>query len=360
MTKQNSKSGEGNRRFSQEQYERLTEEGVEVWNKWRLKNTGEDVLLEGANLGGLDLKGVYLNSGILKDDDKHWFKGKVYLKGANFYNAHLESANLTKAHLENAQLKLAHLEGADLLEADLKGASLMGACLQGSHFIGASVDGSTLIWKPKVNRDQKKGDWNFTDFSGVGLDSVRIDPGTKQLLEYNIRRKYWDKWYREKNWNETFTNEKTRQKRNLFGKGIRWPVRWFWSISDYGLRTWRIIGWFFGLALFFAAIYANCAYWWTPGIVSNLHVEEHLPIWHYFLLLLLRPIYFSVVTMTTLGFGDMYANSQSVWGHILLTIQVILGYVLLGALVTRFAVLFTAGGPVGRFANEKEKKDKIS
>jgi len=33
-------------------------------------------------------------------------------------------------------------------------------------------------------------------------------------------------------------------------------------------------------------------------------------------------------------------------------IQVILGYVLLGALVTRFAVLFTAGGPAGKFAKE--------
>jgi hypothetical protein len=62
--------------------------------------------------------------------------------------------------------------------------------------------------------------------------------------------------------------------------------------------------------------------------------------------------------MTTLGFGDMYANAQSIWGHILLSLQVILGYVLLGALVTRFAVLFTAGGPAGRFEDEEKKKGK--
>lgn len=29
----------------------------------------------------------------------------------------------------------------------------------------------------------------------------------------------------------------------------------------------------------------------------------------------------------------------------------------LGALVTRFAVLFTAGGPAGRFADDKKKKE---
>ncbi len=67
-----------------------------------------------------------------------------------------------------------------------------------------------------------------------------------------------------------------------------------------------------------------------------------------------RPVYFSIVTMTTLGFGDMYANKGSIAGHVILALQVILGYVLLGALVTRFAVLFTAGGTVfegGRKSN---------
>jgi hypothetical protein len=67
-------------------------------------------------------------------------------------------------------------------------------------------------------------------------------------------------------------------------------------------------------------------------------------------------LYFSVVTMTTLGFGDIAANSDSWGGQALLMFQVILGYVLLGALVTRFAVLFTAGGPAGRFPRESTKK----
>lgn len=36
--------------------------------------------------------------------------------------------------------------------------------------------------------------------------------------------------------------------------------------------------------------------------------------------------------------------------------QQILSQVVLGALVTRFAVLFTAGGPAGMFADEKEEE----
>jgi hypothetical protein len=54
----------------------------------------------------------------------------------------------------------------------------------------------------------------------------------------------------------------------------------------------------------------------------------------------------------------MYASPHSILAHILLTIQVILGYVLLGALVTRFVVLFTAGGPAGNFAEEEKTKNK--
>ena len=63
--------------------------------------------------------------------------------------------------------------------------------------------------------------------------------------------------------------------------------------------------------------------------------------------------------MTTLGFGDIAANPDSWFGQTLLMIQVILGYVLLGALVTRFAVLFTAGGPAGKFADEKSLWQKL-
>ncbi|MGD2093529.1 MAG: ion channel [Phycisphaerales bacterium] len=141
------------------------------------------------------------------------------------------------------------------------------------------------------------------------------------------------------------------------------PVKWifvrpFWFLSDYGLLTWRIILLFFVLALAFANIY----YYWgrlaEPGIVENLFVDQkgvNVQEW----LVPLRALYFSVVTQTTLGFGDMYAKAQSFWGHILLGVQVILGYVLLGALVTRFAVLFTSGGPAGKFTPMSKEIKKL-
>jgi uncharacterized protein YjbI with pentapeptide repeats len=348
------------RRFSQEQYDMLKrcsdKKDMTEWNEWREEHPDEEIWLQGRNFSKWYLKGAFLATDVTPGIHKEVHLEKAFLPGAHLegadlsfahleganlhsahlvdarlYNAYLQGAHLNRAHMEKTNLRFAHLENANLWFAHLEEADLTGrAHLQGANFLAARVDHSTLIWKCEVNRYSQKA--RYTDFSAVSLDNASIDPGTKQLLEYNIRRKNWGDWYTK----------------HIF---LRWPVRWFWSVSNYGLSTWRIIGWFLMLSLFFAAVYSNIACWYPQGIVSNLKVEPHLPLWHYFILLLLRPIYFSVVTMTTLGFGDMYANALSIWGHLLLTIQVILGYVLLGALVTRFAVLFTAGGPAGKFSD---------
>ena len=257
----------------------------------------------------------------------------------------LDRAKMHFAHLEDTDISNAHLKDAKLIETNLRGANLTEAKLQNADFSRAIVDGSTLIWTYDI--DQK------TKFEGVGLDAARMYPRTKQLLECNIRRMNWEEWYEWNDWFKYAPKEPRHKLRQFF---LRNTVGRFWSISDYGISTKRIILVFFGLALLFAVIYSNWACWFPPGIVSNLETEPYVPTWQYGIVVFLRPIYFSIVTMTTLGFGDMYANAQSIWGHILLTIQVILGYVLLGALITRFAVLFTAGGPAGKFADEEERK----
>jgi hypothetical protein len=172
----------------------------------------------------------------------------------------------------------------------------------------------------------------MADFTGVGLQSIIADPATRQLLECNVRRKNWENWYRSH-------------------RVLTWIVKPFWWISDYGLSTGRIVAVFFVLALAFAALYYVSALAFPPGFVNSLleGKEGAVPGW----LAPIRAICYSIVTMTTFGLGGIDVNCQSFWGHVLLTIQTLLGYVLLGALVTRFAVLFTAGGPAGRFAEDE-------
>jgi uncharacterized protein YjbI with pentapeptide repeats len=387
-------------RFNQQQYELLKrcsdKKDMTEWNEWRVKHPNEEIRLQSAKLqkaqlANADLRYAHLekvdldyahlanvnlteaqlelallahanleNANLLDANLKCAYLVDANLESAFLMYSHLEYANIEHAHLANANLMNANLENANLMnanmknsvftcanlehtslsnsnlenvkfmEANLRGARFWKSKLQGADFSRAIIDGETLFSEYcEVDRNTK--------FEAVALGNLRIYPKTRQLLEYNIRRMNWKEWYKEH-----FL--------------LQWPVKLFWSFSDYGISTWRIIGWFFLLALAFAAIYANCAYWWSPGIVNNLDVEPHLPLWHYFLLVVLRPVYFSIVTMTTLGFGDMHANEASILGHALLTLQVILGYVLLGALVTRFAVLFTAGGPAGKFSPIKTKE----
>lgn len=287
------------------------------WNQWRENNSGEEVLLEGAAPGEAHLEGADLTGAHL--EDAHLVG--THLEGALLERAHLEGAHIELAHLEGAYLFRAHLEGANLLGTHLEGAYLMGTHLEGAECETAAVDGSTLLWKCEIDRE--------TNFASVALDSARIDPGTKQLLEYNIRRINWERWYKD---------NRLRQ----------WPMRMFWWMSDYGRSTGRILFTFFFLAFVFAAIYYICGRVSPPGIVCNLFADAQGPVpgW----LVPVRAMYFSIVTMTTLGFGDMYAATRSLAGHLLLTFQVLLGYCLLAALVTRLAILFTASGPAGKFA----------
>ncbi|MBA7486763.1 hypothetical protein ES707_22324 [subsurface metagenome] len=414
MSKEKPKEPENQElKFSQQEYDLLKscsdKKDVTEWNEWREKNPKEAIWLQGADFCNSYLEGARLEHAHLEGANLAGANlqdctlilahieganlGKVHLEranlacaklqgaflfeanlvGANFDMANLQSANLQGANLEGAFIPLANLKGADLIRANLQDAQLVGANLQGAilreanlegaNFETAVVDGETLIWNCKVNRYSKNK--HFTNFEGVGLGSVRINPGTKQLLEYNIRRKSWEEWYKGKSKNKCATK-------------MRWfatiPIRWFWSISDYGRSTGQIILWFFMLAISFATIYfvwGAIDYYLRevtnePGIVKKLFIgiqtKGAMSEVYYSLMIYFRAVYFSVVTMTTLGFGDMYAN-ETRWGcewwfgHLLLILQVIMGYVLLGALVTRFSILFKAGGPAGTFA--KVNKEKV-
>jgi len=54
-----------------------------------------------------------------------------------------------------------------------------------------------------------------------------------------------------------------------------------------------------------------------------------------------------------------YSHRDNRLGQVVLMGQVILGYVLLGALVTRLAVLFTADGPAGRCTPMDEETKEL-
>jgi hypothetical protein len=278
--------------------------------------------------------------------EKVWFI-KPYLKNAFLQKAHLENANilygnlenttLIEANLKNARLIEAHLENAMLIEANLENANLSYAHLENTNLHSATCNGSTRFIGCHLNKR--------TDFRGVALNNIQWGSGLKQLAEYNNRRLNWIDWYKE-------------QRKKLGKRGwLKALFVWlFWECSDYGRSTSRILWTFTGLSLLFAGLY-----FMAPGMLTGLNPleEDHLVLPLHSWSLLWRCVYFSVVTMTTLGFGDIHANPKSPLGHGLLMLQVIIGYVILGALVTRLSILFNSDGPSADFAEADSKKNWI-
>lgn len=110
---------------------------------------------------------------------------------------------------------------------------------------------------------------------------------------------------------------------------------WRWS-SDYGrnLVIWAL--WSIFIAFLFAIAYLPYPSWipewmqsWSPQFhqATGKYSGESLTFWNSF--------YFSIVTFTTLGFGDVVADNTT--ARFLVTLEVIFGYMMLGGLISIFA-----------------------
>ena len=68
---------------------------------------------------------------------------------------------------------------------------------------------------------------------------------------------------------------------------------------------------------------------WTPRFhqTTGAYGGEPLTFWNCF--------YFSIVTFTTLGFGDIVADNAA--ARFLVTLEVIFGYLMLGGLISIFS-----------------------
>jgi len=110
-----------------------------------------------ADLSDADLSGANLSWAVLYEADLSGAEAER----ADFTSADLRKADLSGASLIGSDLSLANLEGANLTRADLRGAELYGANLDGAGIVGADLRGARLYG---------------VDLSGVrGLEYARLD-----------------------------------------------------------------------------------------------------------------------------------------------------------------------------------------
>ncbi len=364
------------------------------WNEWRRKNPKEKIRLEGAKLERLHLESIELNDIEVQIDRTHNYPkcneslSSVFLNGvsfafsnldrgkfmytrisnisftdtdmmkANFHGSKLNGATFFKTKLKRAsfygttlittEFNLAKLHHAKFEHAQIINSNIYRCWLESANFSFSVFDSKTIIQRCSFNAK--------TFFATDALNSARIEPMLREGLKNSNRRIHWQNWINEK-------KEEGGQSRV-----VAWSVWGFWQASDYGSSTKRIIKTFFWLALGFGFLYWLFAM--IPGsqsIIEELHHIDNAdtirpPLTFGRAHTFFRSLYFSIVTMTTLGFGDMHAAKTGGWpsylGYLLLSVQVIIGYVLLAALVTRIGILFTSEAPAAK-PTPMEKRGKF-
>ncbi len=235
---------------------------------------------------------------------------EAYLEGANFSRAHLEGASFFLANLKGADLSYSHLEGVNFFLTDLREAILkcahLGAVnfnltnLQGAQVILASMDGDTLFSNNPI--DDK------TNFTGTSLSSARIEPELRTKLERNIRQIRWEHWYE-------------------YNKILEIPARIFWKISDYGSST---------LSILFTFLFSNVIFtmFYLALRDADLLNESILSSGNDLILAYMQK------TLVPFGILGIDLTTLSLVPVFIIFLQVIFGYTILAALVTRMAIMF--------------------
>jgi hypothetical protein len=141
---------------------KILEQGVDVWNRWRVENPRVKPDLESANLFDTNLQGANLSEAKLQGQTLIW---------ANMRDADLGGADLTGADLRGADLS-----GADLTFTDLRSANLQETRLEGSNFSSA-IMGFTLFAENDLSTVEGLETVRHFMPSTIGLDTIYKSKG---------------------------------------------------------------------------------------------------------------------------------------------------------------------------------------
>jgi len=163
----------------------------------------------------------------------------------------------------------------------------------------------------------------FTDVSSINTTTVMDASSNPRLKRYiddeqwieswrrNPKGRWWSGWWRE-------------------GKWWREPVFWIWEGTSHCGRS---IGLWASWSIFFACIFAVIyRAFGCDSIAFNVDklAGKQPDFWAY--------LYHSIVTFTTLGFGDIVPLTNR--ARLAVGAEVVLGYVMLGGLISIFANKF--------------------
>jgi uncharacterized protein YjbI with pentapeptide repeats len=259
----------------------------------------DDAVLHGADLGRCEFLGASMvradlsgcraeRAGFATADLSDADLANGVFDHASFTRADLTCATLSAASLRGAAVREACLAGASFLRADLREADLKESNLRGASFHLADLRGARLL----MARNYAKANWIGADIRDIDLRGAHL-----------IRRHIMD---------ENYLFEFRSQGR------VQHALYWvWWATSDCGRSLTRWVALVFVVAALFALAYT----------LVDIDYGPHPT--------LFSPFYYSMVTMTTLGYGDV--TPASAGGQMLAIAEALLGYVGLGGMLSILA-----------------------
>jgi len=252
--------------------------------------------LDDAEFLGSDLSGVNLSEA----SAARVGLGKTDLRGATLFALRAEGASFSGSQLQGADFRAAQLQGARFREARLDEVVMENAGLREAEFVDAEVPGASFR-NSDMREARLRGLQGYSSADWVGADVRNVDFAGAWL----VRRHILD---------ENFLSEFRSQ--SAFHEKLYFL---WWLTSDCGRSLFRWSSFAFSVAIVYSVIFS------FPFV--GIDYGEHGTV--------LSPLYFSIVTFTTLGYGDVLPTSLT--GQVLVITEVVLGYVGLGGLLSILA-----------------------
>lgn len=281
-----------------ERYGQCNEGAIEgsdycFWHDRDVDKSGDNVraLLEERARKGTPMEGFYLKGADLDNLDLVCPEGNVY----QLINSDLSRCSLVKAHLYRADLSGCNLLKADLTGANLHRTRLIGSNLLGVNFKSARIEhvdfGDAFLQEEKAHQARREGDQH---------KSRELFEEAEEIAR-NIR-KHCEAQGLFHNAGEFFYREMTLNR-------YRFPC-FSWRrtaskvvdlLSGYGEKPERLVLFSVSFIVFFSLFY------FLLGIEDSgvtVRYQSGQPLYNN-LVSWLETLYFSVVTFTTLGYGDL-------------------------------------------------------
>lgn len=251
--------------------------------------------LEGCEFLGADLRSADLNE--CRAGNASF--GGADLSHTNCFQAVLQGVTLSRAKMSHADIRVAQLKGAKIHKADLSEADFTRADLREADFSESDVSGATFVYSD-LRGARLKRIKNFERAEWIGADIRDMD----LYGAYQLRRYIMD---------ENYLHEFRSQSRF---KAVLYWIWWLTSNCGRSFSRWAL--WTAGIVVVFAALYS----------LVDINFGEHRssP---------LTCLYYSVVTITTLGYGDIIPRSGT--AKLIVIGEVAIGYLTLGGLISILA-----------------------